>query len=410
MRILHFADVHIGVENYGKTDPQTGLSTRLTDFLDTLDEVVAYAIENHVDLALFCGDAYKSRDPSQTHQREFAKRVARLADAGIPVFLLVGNHDTPHVLGRATALEIFQTLDVSRVVIGDTPGTYRVETADGPLQIVAVPWIRRSAFLANEETRGLNPDQVNQAIQERLTRIIRSQADALDREVPAVLAGHVSVSEATTSSEQSMMLGRDHVLLQSAVALPEFDYVALGHIHRHQILGHDPLVVYSGSLQRIDFGEERDEKGFCVVDLDPDSPRGSRLREFAVERVDARQFLTIEAKLDGTQLDPTGSVLQEISKHDVRDAIVRLRISLPGELEGHLRDSEITGALDEAHFVAPVSKEILDQPRTRLGQAYARGLDPKEALKLYLESREVPKDRAAVLMRQAEELMEEETP
>jgi exonuclease SbcD len=69
MRILHFSDVHIGVENYGRPDPETGLSTRLADFLDTLDEVVDYALENKVDLALFCGDAYKSRDPSQTHQR-----------------------------------------------------------------------------------------------------------------------------------------------------------------------------------------------------------------------------------------------------------------------------------------------------------------------------------------------------
>ena len=104
MRIVHFADVHIGVENYSKIDPGTGLSTRLIDFLDTFDEVVDYAMGNGADLVLFCGDAYKSRDPSQTHQREFAKRVARLSAAGIPVFLVVGNHDSPNVFGRATAL------------------------------------------------------------------------------------------------------------------------------------------------------------------------------------------------------------------------------------------------------------------------------------------------------------------
>ena len=76
MRILHFAEVHIGVENYGRTDPDTGLSTRLGDFLQTLDELVEYAIDTRVDLALFCGDAYKNRDPNQTHQREFAKRIS----------------------------------------------------------------------------------------------------------------------------------------------------------------------------------------------------------------------------------------------------------------------------------------------------------------------------------------------
>ena len=131
MRILHFADLHIGVENYGKVDPATGLSSRLGDFLHTYDELVDYAIDTQVDLALFCGDAYKSRDPSQTHQREFAKRIARLSAAGIPTFLLVGNHDTPQVIAQATALEIFPTLNVRNVYIGDRLNTYLVETKDG---------------------------------------------------------------------------------------------------------------------------------------------------------------------------------------------------------------------------------------------------------------------------------------
>ena len=107
MRIVHFADVHIGVENYGKPDPETGLSSRLVDFLSTLDEVVDYAIDSQADLALFCGDAYKSRDPTQTHQREFAKRVARLASAGVPVFLLVGNHDMPFIASRQAPWRFF---------------------------------------------------------------------------------------------------------------------------------------------------------------------------------------------------------------------------------------------------------------------------------------------------------------
>ncbi len=85
MRILHFADLHLGVENYsGGNNPETGLSWRFHDFLAALDEVVVYALNNAVDLVLFCGDAYKSRDPSQTHQREFARRIWELASAGIP--------------------------------------------------------------------------------------------------------------------------------------------------------------------------------------------------------------------------------------------------------------------------------------------------------------------------------------
>jgi len=128
MRILHFSDLHIGVENYGRVDSHTGLSTRLLDFLAALDEVVEYALAQKVDLVLLAGDAYKGRDPSQTQQREFARRLARLSSAGIPTFLVVGNHDLPHAVNRATAVEIFPTLQVPNIYVGDHLQTYVIPT------------------------------------------------------------------------------------------------------------------------------------------------------------------------------------------------------------------------------------------------------------------------------------------
>ena len=408
MRILHFADLHIGVENYGRVDPETGLSTRLRDFLDTYDELVDHAIDNSVDLVLFCGDAYKSRDPSQTHQREFARRVAKLSRAGIPVFLLVGNHDTPHVIGRATALEIFHTLDVPNVHIGDTLKTHIIQTRDGPLQIVAVPWIRRSTFLARDETRGLSPDAINDEIQQRLSQAIRTLAGRLDPGMPAVLSGHVTVGGSTTSSEQSMMLGRDHVLLNSNVALPVFDYVALGHIHKHQELGKNPPVVYSGSIQRVDFGEERDDKGFCIVDIAPGKPQGLRLKGWHFVKSSAREFLTIRVSIPEGDLDPTATVLREVAMQPLKGRIVRLQMTVPGELDGLLRDQDIRAALDGAHFVASVSREIMERPRARLSEAYSRAMDPREALKSYFSAKGVDKDRADLLFQRAETLMREQ--
>jgi len=408
MKILHFADLHIGVENYGRVDPETGLSTRLLDFLYSFDELVDYAIENSVDLVLFCGDAYKSRDPSQTQQREFAKRVAKLSRADIPVFLLVGNHDTPHVIGRATALEIFHTLDVPNVYIGDTLKTYVVDTKAGPLQIVGVPWIRRSTFLARDETRGLSPNQINEEIQEKLSQAILTMAERLDPSIPAVFSGHVTVSESTVGSEQSMMLGRDHVLLNSNVALPAFDYVALGHIHKHQELGKNPPVVYSGSIQRVDFGEERDDKGFCIIDIDPTKPQGMRLNGWQFIKSNARQFLTIKVTIPEGDLDPTSMVLREVAKHDLDGCIVRAQIVVPGELDGLLREVDIRAALESAHFVASISKEIVERPRVRLSEEYSRTMDPREALKSYFDAKGVDKGRAELLFQKAEALMQEQ--
>jgi exonuclease SbcD len=79
IHVLHFSDLHIGMESYGRTDPDTGVSTRVRDFLRRMDEMIDYARDHDVDLAVFAGDAFKSRNPTPTFQREFDYRVQDLA-------------------------------------------------------------------------------------------------------------------------------------------------------------------------------------------------------------------------------------------------------------------------------------------------------------------------------------------
>src|SRR3972149_8887663 len=143
MKVLHFADLHLGIESSGTVAPDTGLSSRLADVLKVLDQLVDYAVDCGVDLVVFCGDAYKSRDPSQTQQRELAKRVRRLSEAGIPMLMVVGNHDLPNAPGRANTLEIFHTLSVSNIYVASKPAVHLVQTRGGPVQIAALPWLRR---------------------------------------------------------------------------------------------------------------------------------------------------------------------------------------------------------------------------------------------------------------------------
>lgn len=183
MKILHFADLHLGVERYGHINPETGLSTRLEDFLQALDQVVDYAIDNSVDLVLFCGDAYKTREPTQTQQREFAKRINRLSTSDIPIFLLIGNHDLPNVIGRATATEIFDTLAVKNVYVSNHPELHHIPTKSGTIQVASLPWLRRSALLTKEETKNLNFEQLNQRMQEVLTNIIAANIPKLALQV-----------------------------------------------------------------------------------------------------------------------------------------------------------------------------------------------------------------------------------
>src|SRR5882724_4665619 len=112
IRFIHTADIHFGMENYGRPDIKTGVHSRLLDFERALDFCVDAAIEQKVDLFLFAGDAYKTATPSPTHQRMLLKCFLRLYDAKIPIVMVVGNHDNPLSFGKTHALEIFGQLPV----------------------------------------------------------------------------------------------------------------------------------------------------------------------------------------------------------------------------------------------------------------------------------------------------------
>ncbi len=410
MRIVHFADLHLGVENYGRIDPTTGVSSRLNDFLSALDRLVDYAVEEQVDLVLFCGDAYKSREPSQTQQRELAKRVSRLSAAGIPLFLLVGNHDLPNAAGRATSIEIFETLGVDNVHVAGRPDVHRISTRSGELQIVSLPWLRRSALLTRDDTRELDIKQITDRIEGILSSIVRELVAQLDPAVPAILAAHVWIANAITSSEKLMTLGQEQILLRSTVANPAFDYVALGHIHKQQVLFKDPPVVYSGSLERLDFSEAAHDKGFYVVDIDEPSAKGSRRKvSYEFHPLEGRRFLTVKLDLETTDTDPTGKVLAAIAEHGdaVTDSIVRLQLSLPSEVEGLLNDAEVRDALKTAHHFT-IARDIQRETRLRLGSWAAEEITPVEALKVYLETKKVSPERTRTLLEYGQRLIQGE--
>jgi exonuclease SbcD len=404
MKILHFADLHLGMETYGGVDPATGLSTRLLDVLRSLDEVVEYAVGNDVDLVLFCGDAYKNRDPSQTQQREFAKRLRRLSERGIPVFLLVGNHDLPNAIGRANAVEIFDTLSVNHIHVGNQPDIYSIPTKKGNVQIVALPWLKRSALLSREEAKNLSIEQANDRLQEMMTRRLLSLISELDPSLPSLLAAHIAVSTAKPGSERSMVVGRDPVLLLGNVALPVFDYVALGHIHRHQVLFQNPPVVYAGSLERFDFGDEDEDKGFYVVDVETIGKEKRVIYEF--HKVNARRFVTVTVDIAVEDADPIGTVLKAIAQQHaaIENAVVRVHICLPAALEASVREVEINKALKAAHC-AVIAKEVRQEARLRLGELSSQRLSPIEALKIYLEAKKVRDERQKVLLEYGEKLI-----
>ena len=426
IRLLHFADLHVGMENYGRLDPVTGLASRVRDFLDRLDEVIDYALAHEVDLVVFAGDAFKTRDPDPTQQREFARRIKRLADAA-PTLLLVGNHDLPGTAAKATAVDIFHALDVPNVIVGHRDGSRLVETKRGPVWLAWMPYPMRNRLLSLDEHRGKSVEALDLALRDVVTSIIRDFADEAEGQaMPRVLAGHFSVSEAKYGSERSVMLGRDVAILKSELANPVWDYVALGHIHRYQNLTafdgaggqgsreaedrslapphpHTPVtfppVVYSGSLERIDFGEEREAKGFCWVELE----RGGTRYEFVA--VHARPFVTLQTDVRAAD-DPTDGVLAEIAaaRQRTADAVVRLIVKLRAEQEPGLREREIHRALASAYNVT-LHKEVEHAARVRLGGIAPETMTPSQLVAQYFKSKDYDPAQVDKLVEYAEAII-----
>ncbi|MBC8098120.1 MAG: exonuclease SbcCD subunit D [Armatimonadetes bacterium] len=400
IRVLHFADTHIGMENYGKTDPDTGLSSRVVDFLHRMDEMVQYAADHDVDLTIFAGDAFKTRSPNPTFQREFAHRVRDLAQLA-PIVLLVGNHDLPPTVLKASSIEIYETLAVPNVWVAYDYTGQVIQTKRGAVYVGAAPYPIRARLLERIPNAGLTIAQTDELLQAALTKILEELAiEANTHDMPRLLTAHFTVGGALLGSERSIMLGRDISVPKEVLADPRWDYVALGHIHKHQNLTAGridaPPVVYSGSIERIDFGEEGDPKGFCWVELSRDETH------WQFVRVNARPFVTLKADLR-TSLNPTQDAVRLVEKHNLREAVVRMTLQLSPDSESRFNEPAVRTALYHAgvfHF-AGLRKEV-DQPnRARLG-ASPEGLTPEQLLDRYLLSKEVTPARRAELMEAAQ--------
>lgn len=406
LRILHLADIHLGMENYGRVDPVTGLSSRLGDFLRTLNFALDWALENDVHLVVIAGDIFKNRDPTPTVQREFAKAIRKLSEADMPTFIVVGNHDVPNALQRANTVEIYATLAIPQVTVAQKPGVHVIETRAGRVQVVALPWLSRAYLLGNKELRNLDPDSLNKELLTLVETFIDESADKLDPALPSLLVAHASVQGAVFSSERDIMLGQDIILPRPVVANPRFDYVAMGHIHKYQVLSQTrPPIVYPGSLERIDFGEQNDKKGFVSVEIDEPGADGVREVRHDFHEVPARAFLTIKVNAD---VDfPTEEVLRRIDEHEdeIKDAVVRLMIEITPERLRDLRQDEIRRALNAKgpSFSAVVANTTRTH-RIRLGDQVIEQMSPRQALEIYLQSRDTSPERIELLLRHYDKL------
>ncbi len=396
IRLIHTGDLHIGVQNYGRVDGTTGMHTRLMDFLQTLDKLVDYAVDNQTDAVLICGDVFKNREPDVTQQREFAKRIKRLSDAGIIVYIIVGNHDLHNAVGKATSVEIYDVVDLPGVYVRRKPVVDVLDTRRGPLQIVALPY----ASPSNLAVEGSSIQDISVSVRDRLGQILDMLIQRLNPELPAVLMSHFSLIGAVPGSEKAIMLGREVTLPAGFFARPELDYVALGHIHKHQILYEKPPVVYCGSIDRVDFNEEREDKGFVEVSL----KKGDASYEFI--KLDTRPFRTFYVDATGGQ--PFEEVVKAIEDEVLDDAIVKIRVKLKSHDISHLRERELYRILrDRAFYVAGIEKDIVSDLSHLRHPGITEKMDIRQAISEYISKKQEYRDIDQELIKVNDQLIQE---
>jgi exonuclease SbcD len=418
LRLLHCADLHLGVQSGGRIDPTTGLNRRIVDVCERFDELCARAEDESVHAVLFAGDAFNNQHPNPTLQSLFASRVRRLAKAGTAVFLLIGNHDLPRMASLSHPFSIYEALEVDGVVVGDRARVYRLPLHDAPapeLQVAALPHFSKHQVLARF---GEDVD-----IDEAVANTIRGLGADVDPSLPAVFVGHCHVNQADVGEGPSLFGVSDvEVSLSTLTSGQPFAYFALGHIHKRQVLSEDPFVAYPGSLERMDFGEgekvdvSRDgrvtrnpaeAKGFYRVDLDATGWALARAPEFV--EVAARRYVTMRlGDLDAER--PTEDIASRVAHARdggvvFDDAFVRVNGSVEISDRARVSSAAVRDAIGDAYDVVLAletrSSTLVRDPR------FAQRMSETQALDRYIETRVDWADDADELRRVGRELIAE---
>jgi exonuclease SbcD len=407
IRFIHLSDIHIGLLTHGRLNPSTGYNTRLEDILKCLDHVLETAARESVDLILIAGDVFHRENPLPAEEIEFARRIGKAAGKdGARVVMVLGNHDYSSSGIGASAVEIFPALDIEGVTIARKPGVIEVNTKSGSVQIACLPWAGRGALLSREEYKSLSSQELQAEIERKLIAIIRGLAEKTQPKDPAVLLAHVAARGARLSGTETDTLSTsDPVVPVTVLADRAFQYVALGHIHRFQDLneGDAPPVVYSGSIERVDFTEEKEKKGFVLGEISESETGWKCVYQF--RETPARRFITIdlgEIDEDRRKLPiPDG-----ISPGDLEGAVVRVRYEVGGPGEG-IDERELRSAFGGAQTLK--IERVFSKPKKTMRQTeLSKTMSVLDALEKYVQSKPELKKIGAEMKSCAEKLLRED--
>ncbi len=334
MRILHFADTHIGPF----PGPVVGgKNARALDTLKCFDELIVYARAEQPDLIIHAGDLFHAAktwsERGLSEVNDAIERIKQLAEIA-PVVIVRGtpNHDGDQ------HYEILKThfAEDSEVKIITEPGTYRIDATIGSATICALPGFDRGYWRSQHP--GVDRIEENAAFSEALEKMVIGMRAQCAPNIPAILVGHYTVEGANTESGQTMMFSQfEPVITHRTLTAANYDLCCFGHIHRPQPLGANAF--YSGAINRLNFNDEGQERGFYIHTLDDNCKLVNS--EFT-ELESPRPFKTIRMDDGGIRdFNLTGILPQQ----DVENAIVRVIYDCTDENQKALNRPQLERAI-----------------------------------------------------------------
>ena len=247
MKFIHISDLHLGKRVYE--------FPMLEEQRDILEKILGIAKDERADGVLVAGDVYDRQIPSAEAVQLFDWFLTALAEMGLYVFVISGNHDSAERLAFGARLMETQRVYLAPVFAGEVK-TVSLTDAYGELCIYLLPFIK-PAYV-----RRFYPDREIADYEETLGTVMEHMS--VDETKRNILLAHQFVTGASRSeSEEITAGGLDNV---SAEHFAAFDYTALGHIHRPQSVG-AATIRYCGTPLKYSFSEAGHEKSVTVVEL-----------------------------------------------------------------------------------------------------------------------------------------------
>lgn len=335
-----FSDPH--VSSYAnKIDLASGLNSRLLDTAASLDYVCKDIELRGIKEALCAGDLYRSSKPTMT---EMCYVMRSLYYSKVNYWMIAGNHDMPRSSNESTAIDPLITVD-NNVYFVNMPRVIQRET----YQLACLPFPNRSKLAeVIPDYNRLSPAEADEVISGHIALILQNFRQQLVPGVPSVLMMHLSVDVAESGTEKEIMVGRDITIPLSAIP-DEFDFVVLGHIHKPQDFAKygRPNMFYCGSTDRINFGEESEEKSYVIMNLDD--------KTWERVSIPCRNYCTIDVEYDND------GVYTSHANNIVTNSICRIKIKRPDNVRPNYDELllDTAGCFDFRGFTEDVRRTSL---------------------------------------------------